>query len=412
MTLGRDQKRTLIGLLVSSAITGAAAFTNAFAPNLARLPSGLSLLDVIELMAGIIAFTTFSILVTHLFVARQHKPPVEATMLGRIYYLLAGLVIILGIAYAIGQLSAFGSFLSLFGGMLLGWSLQSPVSGFAAYVLVSLMRPFRPGDRVQFPNLGLVGDVVDVGIMYTRLNQVGGSIGSEEAVGRYILVPNAMLFSQVVINYTVMQEAPYMLDEVIIRITYDSDWQKAEEILLQAAREVTCEIIKATGAQPYIRSDLYDYGIYLRLRYQTEVNRRAEIAYLLSKRICEDIQRTRAVDLAIPYVYSYRAGAERLSRDREGQNVQDIDMSRIEAAPPTADAHDIEMLAQSIASQGLLQPIVVARRPHSDGYYLVAGELRFAACRQLGWRTIPAVVVDKPDLTEPHARSGATVGLN
>jgi hypothetical protein len=241
---------------------------------------------------------------------------------------------------------------------------------------------------------------------------VGGSIGSEEAVGRYILVPNAMLFSQVVINYTVMQEAPYMLDEVIIRITYDSDWQKAEEILLTAAREVTRDIIAATGAEPYIRSDLYDYGIYLRLRYQTQVNRRAEIAYLLSKRICEDIQRTRSVDLAIPYVYSYRAGAERLSRDREGQNAQDIDMNLIDAATPAADPHDIELLAQSIASQGLLQPIVVARQPHSNRYRVVAGELRFAACRHLGWRAISAVVVEKHDAGAPHSGSSAAIPVN
>ncbi len=220
-----------------------------------------------------------------------------------------------------------------------------------------------------------------------------------------------MLFSQVVINYTVVQEAPYMLDEVIVRITYDSDWQKAEEILLNAAREVTHAIIEATNTEPYIRSDLYDYGIYLRLRYQTQVNHRAEIAYLLSKRICEDIQRTRSVDLAIPYVYSYRAGAERLSREREGQDVEDIDMNLIESPAPGADPHDVELLAQSIAKQGLLQPIVLAKQPETGRYQVVAGQLRFEACKHLGWPTIPATVKDKPDR---HAvnRSKSAVGHN
>ena len=63
--------------------------------------------------------------------------------------------------------------------------------------------------------------------MYTVLDQVGGAIGSEEAVGRNVLIPNAMLFSSVVINYTVKREAAYILDEVVIRITYDSDWDTA-----------------------------------------------------------------------------------------------------------------------------------------------------------------------------------------
>ena len=149
-------------------------------------------------------------------------------MVGRVYRLVAVLAVILGIAYGMDSLATFGTFFSLFGGMLLGWSLQAPVSGFAAWILVSLKRPFRPGDRIQFPSLGLTGDVKETGPMYTYLNQVGGTIGSEEAVGRYILVPNAMFFSQVVINYTMLQESPYMLDEVIVRITYDSAWNKAE----------------------------------------------------------------------------------------------------------------------------------------------------------------------------------------
>jgi len=94
--------------------------------------------------------------------------------------------------------------------------------------------------------------------MYVVLDQVGGAVGSEEAVGRDILVPNAMLFSQVVINYTVKQESSYMLDEVVVRVTYDSDMQKAEAILIEAARKVTGDIIAATKQEPYIRSDMYD----------------------------------------------------------------------------------------------------------------------------------------------------------
>ena len=167
--------------------------------------------------------------------------------------------------------------------MLLGWSLQAPVSGVAAWALVAIKRPFRIGDRVLFPSLGLLGDVLDVGFMYTRLNQVGGSIGSEEAIGRSILIPNAMLFSQVAINYTPKQLAPYFLDEVIIRLTFDSDWDIAEKILLDAARSVTGDIIRQTGKEPYIRSDIYDYGVYMRLRYMTPAWDRPRIAHEILK---------------------------------------------------------------------------------------------------------------------------------
>jgi len=154
-----------------------------------------------------------------------------------------------------------GAVVAGFAGLLLGWSLQAPVSGMAAWALVTVKRPFRVGDRILLPSLGLNGDVMDVGPMYTKLNQVGGSIGSEEAIGRHILIPNAMLFSQVVINYTPemgAEQSAHFLDEVVVRVTFDSDWNVAEGILLQAAREVTAPIIEETGREPYIRSDFYD----------------------------------------------------------------------------------------------------------------------------------------------------------
>jgi small-conductance mechanosensitive channel len=283
----------------------------------------------------------------------------------------------------------------MFGGMLLGWSLQAPVSGFAAWLLVSLKRPFRPGDRIQFPNLGLTGDVEDIGPMYTVLDQVGGSVGSEEAVGRFILVPNAMLFSQVVINYTVAQEAPYILDEVVVRITYDSDWEAAEKILLDAAGEVTGDIIAATGEKPYIRSDFWEYGVLMRLRFMTHVQDRPAIGYRITRRIFEQIQRTPRVDLAIPFVYSYRAAMDR--REPEGtreqqMQIEQIPVETIELPREPVDARAAEVLAKRIAAQGLLQPIVVLRKPQDGRYELLAGHLRLAACRQLGWKTVPAIV--------------------
>jgi len=358
--------------------------------------SGLTVPQLLAVFAGILAISEVLKLVTQAVLARRNKPLAEGMMIGRLYQLVAMLAILLSFAAGLGALSAFGAFFAMFGGMLLGWSLQAPVSGFAAYLLVSLKRPFRPGDRVQFPNLGLTGDVKDVGVMYTTLDQVGGSIGSEEAVGRDILVPNAMLFSQVVINYTVTQGAAYMLDEVVVRITYDSNWEVAEKVLLGAAQEVTKPFIEATGTSPYIRSDLYDYGVYLRLRYQTAVQDRVETAYRIQKRIFEEIQKTPEVDLAIPFVYSYRSGMDKrdeTQRDKEERNVREIEVVRVNGGVPAVDQRDIEQLARSIATQGLLQPIIVAKAPKGNGYDIMAGHLRFEACKRLGWKTIPAVIV-------------------
>jgi len=388
--------RTFLLLAVWATLAAAALAADRLIPGWTPLEGGLTALGMVGLVAGILALSEVFTLVTHGIFAHFKRPPVEGAMVGRLYRLVGVLAAMLGLAYGFGKLGTFASAFSLFGGMLLGWSLQAPVSGFAAWVLVSLKRPFRPGDRIQFPNLGLTGDVQDIGLMYTVLDQVGGSIGSEEAVGRHILVPNAMLFSQVVINYTVTQEAAYMLDEVVVRITYDSDWNEAERILTEAACDLTGDVVAATGVKPYIRSDLYDYGVYLRLRYQTRVKDRAETAYRLTKRIFEDIQKTRTVDVAIPFVYSFRAGQDRKDEDaphdKDARLIQKIDIDSIRTDGVKIDASAVEALAGRIAGQGLLQPILVVRTPDGDRYDIVAGHLRLEACKQLGWKTIPAVV--------------------
>jgi len=324
-------------------------------------------------------------------------------MVVRLYRLAAVVAMMFVFAFAWGQLGRFGEFFSLFGGMLLGWSLQAPVSGFAAFLLVSIKRPFRPGDRIQLPNLGLTGDVVEVGAMYVVLDQVGGTVGSEDAVGRHILVPNAMLFSQVVINFTVIQKAAYMLDEIVVRVTYDSDMNMAERIMLDAAKEVTKDIITATGVEPYIRSDLYDYGVYLRLRYQTAVQDRPKIAYEINKRILEGVQKAPRVDLAIPFIYSYRAGLDQKEADAQNaesradkasdKKIRQIDISQIVNPDQNIlDSKDIEQLAMRIMTAGLLQPIVVRHNAQDNMYYILAGHTRFEACKKLKWKTIAAIV--------------------
>lgn len=323
-------------------------------------------------------------------------------MLVGLLRVVAGIGIGVALLYFFGELQRVGAAVGAFSGLLLGWSLQAPVSGMAAWVMISLKRPFRVGDRIQLPSLGLVGDVMDIGPMYTELNQVGGAVGSEEAVGRPILIPNAMLFSQVVINYTAQQDAAFILDEVVIRITYDTDWVEAEQILLVAAREVTREIIEQTGQEPYVRADMYDYGIYMRLRFMTKATDRPRISYEIIKRIFQDFQRNARVDFAIPYIYSFRKGVQASARHDEADQqrvTENVALSQIvigdaEQTTLLGNIQEIEELAGRIREDGLIQPVVLAQMP--DGKYkVIAGHLRVEACKRLGWRSLPAIVRGK-----------------
>src|SRR5919108_2130000 len=57
----------------------------------------------------------------------------------------------------------------------------------------------------------------------------------------------------------------------------------------------------------------------------------------------------------------------------------------------------LDQLQHSIAHQGLLQPIIVRIVNDGECYEVVAGNRRFAACKQLGWKRIMCHVLELND---------------
>jgi small-conductance mechanosensitive channel len=371
------------------------------------MPNGQMISSLLMVIAAVMMGYHLSVLIIQRWVESRHGAPGEVSMLSGLLRVVVAVAIGFAILSLFGQLGPVFAALGAFSGLLLGWSLQAPVSGVAAWIMISIKRPFRVGDRVQFPSLGLVGDVLNVDPMYTVLNQVGGAVSSEEAIGRSILIPNAMLFSNVVINYTARQDAAFFLDEVVVRVTYDTNWDDAEKILLDAAREVTADIIAQTKQEPFVRADMYDYGIYMRLRFMTSATDRPRISYEIIRRIFRDFQHSAQVDFAIPYVYSFRKGVQASARFDEAlkdRPTEDVPLGKIiiseeERDQFLSDDHEIEELAAKIRQEGLVQPIVLSRA-RGGQYRVIVGHRRVDACKRLGWRSIPAIIRDDIGLSE------------
>lgn len=85
----------------------------------------------------------------------------------------------------------------------------------------------------------------------------------------------------------------------------------------------------------------------------------------------------------------------------------EIQVGQVEPSPYQARREiapeQLTELAESIRSEGLLQPIVVRR--HGDKYQLIAGERRWRAFQQLKIKAIPARIVEASDA------SAASIGL-
>ena len=155
---------------------------------------------------------------------------------------------------------------------LLAWGIQGPIMNLAGWLMLISIKPYRVGDRVILE--GNIGDVKDISTMYTLLEQVGGTIGGEEKSGRAQLIPNMHLFGWTIVNYS--RNEPFILDEVPVRVTYDSNLDRAEELLIASAREVLGNLVDETGLAPYVRHEFIPSGIISRIRYRVPPQRRQE----------------------------------------------------------------------------------------------------------------------------------------
>ena len=86
----------------------------------------------------------------------------------------------------------------------------------------------------------------------------------------------------------------------------------------------------------------------------------------------------------------------------EASDVNEINTSSIKISPyqPRAsfDSKTIDSLAESIKSQGVIQPLLV-RKISEKNYELIAGERRLRAAKKIGLKKLPAYVKDVSDET-------------
>jgi small-conductance mechanosensitive channel len=126
----------------------------------------------------------------------------------------------------------------------IAFASQEVIGSFAGYVNIVTGNLFRIGDRVQIGSV--VGDVIDISILRTTVMEIGEWVGADQYTGRVVTIANRFVFSDPVYNYT--QHWPYLWDEILIPITYGSDWQAAGELMLERAAEYSSHFLSQAQA--------------------------------------------------------------------------------------------------------------------------------------------------------------------
>lgn len=221
--------------------------------------------------------------------------------------------------------SDFGTYLGLVSAGV-AIALADLLKDVAGWVYILTRRPFRTGDRVEID--GIRGDLIDVRLFRFTLMEIGNWVDAEQSTGRLIHIPNGLLFTHELANYT--EGFPFLWDEAAVLITFESDYRRAEEIIYEAMREHVPDIemqaareiretagfyqIKIGALTPIVYLTVRDSGVLLTGRYLIEARSRRDTEQALWRGILDRINADPSVDLAYPTVRTYLDGPIEVSK--------------------------------------------------------------------------------------------------
>ena len=227
-----------------------------------------------------------------------------------------------------------GVFLGIVGAGL-ALSLQELLLSIAGWAYVMLKKPVDIGDRIEIQDM--VGDVIDIGLLHTTLVEVGNWVKADQSTGRLLVVPNSSFLRHSVYNYT--KGFPFVWNELTAVVTFESDWQRAKELILELSREedhkIEAEVQRQMDAMQesyaimkyrvltsIVYTKIADNGIALTLRYLTPVRARRTTEHKLNEGILLAFSKEPEIDFAYPTTRFYQNQTEGKVRDFNGEEEQ------------------------------------------------------------------------------------------
>jgi small-conductance mechanosensitive channel len=235
-------------------------------------------------------------------------------------YLTAALLALFAIAMFADFLAGLGTLLAvLLAGIAI--ALQDILRSIVGWMYLSTRRSgIEIGTRVEVG--GVTGDVIDIGVLKTTVAEVGNLVFGLQSSGRLVTIPNyRMVADAVILNG---DNNPFVWHEVRFGFTFESDWRRAEAILLDAIREFHDEIapeldaafrrmerryaFKYGAMTPIVYATVAERGVEMVLRYLTPVRRRRGSEDRVVRLVLDGVAADPAVRFAYPTYRVFRRG--------------------------------------------------------------------------------------------------------
>jgi len=226
-----------------------------------------------------------------------------------IIYFFNVLILFFVIFVWLQNISSLAVFVSVIGaGMAL--ALQEAILCIAGWFLIIFRRPFETGDRIELG--GVKGDVIDIRLFQTSLLEIGNWVEADQSTGRIVNIPNSAVFKKEHYNYN--QGFEFIWSEIKVLVTFESDWKRAEEIMLRHGVESASGkediikkkinymtrryMIKYGKLTPIVYVEIKDSGVQLTLRYLTEARKVRGTQDELSRAILSEFEKEPKVNFA------------------------------------------------------------------------------------------------------------------
>jgi small-conductance mechanosensitive channel len=239
----------------------------------------------------------------------KHEMLVSARLVNR-YCMVATLVIALA-AFFLEDLRMLATTLGIVSAALV-IALQDVFVAIAGWFAIVVSNKIRVGDRVEID--GDKGDVIEIELLRTTLNEVGTNLGVDHPTGRIIAIPNSYIFRSRVHNSTRHHRWVWLRTD--ITVTFETPLVEAAAVIRKALEETTAEAFAAARRdaaafeQRYGRADavyepkvyctIADAGVMFTLLAITEYSAMSSMRDRLHWRILNDFARDSRLQFAYP----------------------------------------------------------------------------------------------------------------
>lgn len=192
----------------------------------------------------------------------------------------------------------------------IAFASQETIGSFTGYINIVTGNLYRIGDRVRIGDVS--GDVLDISMLRTTVMEIGEWVKAEQYTGRVVTIANRSVFSHPVFNYT--QNWKYLWDEITIPVTYDSDWRRAGEIMLEHAEAYAHHVqpeaeanlrdfmqrypVRESSVAPRLYTLMTDNWIELTLRYVVDARERRQVTHRLHRELLSHFQTEQEIEIA------------------------------------------------------------------------------------------------------------------